>query len=144
MNAIEFLIKEHNEVRDAFNFIENSSESFEVRRKMFESLGKDLIRHETMEHKVWYPHFKDDTRLSDTVKHLLKEENHAEKAVKRLSDISAQPAWEENFTALKKEVEHHASEEEEQLFPEVEKLLSEEKLEAIGADMDKFKQAAQA
>lgn len=119
MNAIDFLIKEHNKVRKLLTDISDKSHHYETKRTMFESLGNDLIRHETMEHKVWYPHFKNDRRLNEEVRHLVKEENFAEQEIKKLSKITTESAWNERFTQLKKDIEHHAKEEENQLFPEV-------------------------
>ena len=140
MNAIDFLMKEHEKVRKILSDIENNSHHYETKRKMFDELGIDLIRHEEMEHKVWYPHFKNDTHLSNEVRHLLKEENYAKKAIKQLSELKTQSLWEEKFIKFKKDVEHHAQEEEQQLFPEVEKLLDTEELEKIGIEMHHFKQ----
>lgn len=140
MNAIDFLIKEHNHVRQAFAELTKHSHRDETQKKQFQSLCFDLIRHEEMEHAVWYPHFKNDSRLSQTVKHLLTEEKHAEKVIKQIDSIQSTDEWEKKVLKLKEEVEHHASEEEEQLFPEVKKLLSEEDLEKIGLEMFHFKQ----
>lgn len=109
-------------------------------KKMFEALGNDLVRHEEMEHKVWYPHLRDDLQLNEEIKHLLKEENYAEREIERLSAIKSEAVWEEHFAKFKKEVEHHAKEEEMQLFPEVKKLLSRGALEQIGTEMYHFKQ----
>ncbi len=140
MNAIDFLLKEHEHVRKVLSQIDEQSHHPETKRKMFKSLCQDLIRHETMEHKVWYPHFKNDTRLNETVKHLLVEEKVAEKILKQFDSIKSEEEWESKFSKLKRDVEHHANEEEQDLFPEVKKLLSDDELEKIGLDMYHFKQ----
>lgn len=137
MNAIDFLIKEHNRVRKMLADISDDSHHFETQRKRFNILASNLIRHENMEHEVWYPHFKN--RVSDTVRHLVSEEKHAEQAIKKLTELKTEEAWETHFLKLKDEVEHHASEEENDLFPEVRRLLSEKELETIGLKMHEFK-----
>ena len=139
MNAIDFLIKEHEHVRRALAEIDDDSHHAETKRKMFQSLCQDLIRHETMEHVVWYPHFKNDQRLSPTVKHLLSEEKTAEEIIKQFDHIHAQQEWERKSSKLKNDVEHHAEEEEQKLFPEVKKLLTDDDLEKIGLEMFHFK-----
>lgn len=73
------------------------------------------------------------------IQHLLKAEKEAEKTIKEFSHIESIEAWETKFSHFKKDVEHHAKEEEEKLFPKVEKLLDEEELEAIGKEMREFK-----
>lgn len=141
MNAIDFLIKEHNHVRQILADISMGSHKDETQKKLFHSLCNDLIRHETMEHSVWYPYFKNDNRLSQTVRHLLSEEKHAEKAIKKFDNSTLHDEeWEKKFSQLKEAVEHHAQEEEQQLFPEVKKILSDEELEKIGLEMYHFKQ----
>lgn len=141
MNAIDFLTKEHNQVRKLLSDISDNSHHYETKRKIFEGLSQDLLRHESMEQKVWYPHFKN--KLPDTVKHLVREENDAEKAIKKLQEQKTESAWEESFSKFKTAVEHHASEEEKELFPEVKKLLSESELQKIGLEMHEFKQKNQ-
>lgn len=137
MNAIDFLIKEHNKVRAMLLDMSDRSHHHETKKKKFTLLAQDLLRHETMEHEVWYPHFRN--KLSDTVKHLLTEEKGAEKAIKKLDSLKTEEAWEENFLKFKHDVEHHAQEEENNLFPEVEKILSDKELDDIGMKMYEFK-----
>jgi len=137
MNAIDFLIKEHNRVRKMLRTISNESQHYEMQKKQFQALSQDLIRHETMEHEVWYPHFKD--KLPDTVKHLLTEEQHAEKAIKKMKELKTEEEWQQQFLKFKNAVEHHASEEETNLFPEVAKILSEKELEEIGMELFDYK-----
>lgn len=138
MNAIDFLTKEHDKVRTMLADIADNSHQFETKKKRFDLLAEDLIRHEQMEHQVWYPHFK--SKLPDTVKHLVKEESYAEKAIKKLQAISSENSWNEHFIKFKQDVPHHADEEEHDLFTEVNKILSKSQLLEIGAKMFAFKQ----
>lgn len=137
MNAIEFLIKEHNKVRTMLADITNGSHHFDTQKKRFELLAHDLIRHEQMEHEVWYPHFKNE--VPDTVKHLFKEEKNAEKEIKKIEELKTEAAWQEHLIKFKQDVEHHAQEEEKKLFPEVKRILSEKQLLEIGASMLAYK-----
>lgn len=137
MDAIRFLKREHNNVRDVLANIADQSHHFETKKKQFDLLAKDLIRHENMEHEVWYPVFKDD--LPDTVKHLLKEEKIAEKEIKKIESLKTEETWNEHFIKFKKDVEHHAKEEEQKLFPQVKKLLSEKQLLELGKAMLVYK-----
>lgn len=137
MNAIDFLIKEHDNVRKMLRDIKEDAHHYESQRREFEKLSKVLLRHETMEHEVWYPCFKN--KIPSKVKHLVREENMAEMAIKKLDTFKTEEAWEEHFIKFKRDVENHAREEERDLFPEVQKILSEKELEGIGRKMDMFK-----
>ena len=137
MNAIDFLIKEHNKVRTMLEDINDDSHHFDTKKNRFELLAQTLIRHEHMEHKVWYPHFKN--QLSDTVKHLIKEESMAEQEIKKIKALKTEASWVAHFSKFMEDVEHHAQEEENELFPEVQKILSEEQLQEIGQSMAQYK-----
>lgn len=139
MNAIDFLLKEHEHVRKTLAQIDEPSHSTATKRKMFKSLGDELIRHEAMEHQIWYPCLKNDKKIKDEIKQLVAEENLAEKAIKQLENTKMEQEWENKFSKLKKDVEAHASEEETKLFPEVIKVLTEAELEKIGIKMYQFK-----
>ena len=141
MNAITFLIKEHNKFRKDLTTILKKVSRAETKKKMFSILSANLLRHEAMEHKVWYPHFKNNKKLKSEVRHLLSEEKHAEKAIKKLKSLKDEEAWQTNFVKFKKEVESHAKEEEKDLFPNVEEILDEDELQKIGKDMRRFKTA---
>lgn len=143
MNAILLLIKEHEKVRAAMAEITDDSHRFETRKKMFQELSAELIRHETMEQSVWYPQIQINAEVKNTIEHLIAEEKSAAKtvnAIKNLSDIKEDDKWLETFMKLKKDVEHHADEEETALFPKVARLIDEKELERIGKEMYDFKQ----
>ena len=143
MNAIDFLINEHNKVRTLFADINDSSHKLETKKKIFDTIHDELIRHEEMEQSVWYPQLKSDKRLYDTVKHLISEEKDAKKLMERLSKIKQSEEWEKEVKKLQEDVEHHAREEEKELFPAVSKVMEEAELLRIGKEMRVFKNSYQ-
>jgi hemerythrin superfamily protein len=140
MNAIKFLLKEHDKVRRLLADISDVSHKYETKIKLFDDLCQDLVTHETMEQKVWYPRLKDNEKLYDTIKHLIAEEKTAAKEIKEFKKIDSEDKWQEKFVTFKKAVERHANEEEKKLFPQVEKYLTEDELDEIGMEMRKFKE----
>lgn len=139
MNAIEFLLKEHDKVRKSFAEISEPSHRFETKRKMFDELCDMLTSHEAMEKKLWYPHFKNDEKSKELINHLISEENTAEETIKEFKKIKTQEEWEQKFLKIKKDVEHHASEEEQRLFPKVDQILDDEELNNIGKKMNEYR-----
>src|SRR5688572_8624922 len=137
MNAIDFLIDEHNKVRKSLKEISNQHHS-PAKKKLFEKLCQDLLRHEKMEETIWYPKLKNNPKLFDEIKHLIKEENHAEKVINELKQMTDSQRWERKFIKFKSDVEHHALEEENQLFPKVKNFYKEEELSKIGKEMVTF------
>jgi hemerythrin superfamily protein len=95
-----------------------------------------------MEQTIWYPHFKDSDKLNDTVRHLIFEEKEAHHEIEDLNKVQNEDEWNERFAKFKKDVEHHAAEEEDKLFPQIKKILSEAELEKIGDEMLALKLSA--
>ncbi|MDX1902491.1 MAG: hemerythrin domain-containing protein [Gammaproteobacteria bacterium] len=140
MNAIEFLVAEHEKVRKKLSDIRVASHHYATKKQMFEALSEDLIRHEAMEQKVWYPYFKNNEQLRDIVKHLLAEEKDAHIEINALNKIKIEEDWNEKFKKVKESILHHAKEEESKLFPKVKKILDEAELEIIGKELREFKE----
>ena len=138
MDAIKFLLKEHNKIRKTFTKIKSKSRET-TKHKMFDFLCKDLVRHEKMEQKIWYPYLKKNTPLKNKIKHLLKEEKTAAKVIKEFKKIKNPEKWEKKFLAFKKDVSHHANEEETKLFPKVKKSLENSELKLIGEQFHAYK-----
>lgn len=139
MNAIKFLTNEHDKIRACFKKIKSESNT-EEQKKEFEEFSKMLLRHEKMEQTVWYPELEkcDSEHINKTIEHLICEEKEAKKLIEEMKDLKSDTEWETKFTKLNTDVEHHASEEENKLFPTVSELLNEDKLEALGKKMVEF------
>lgn len=145
MNAIKFLTQEHLKVKTVLEKICDKKHRLEIRKKMFEELCCELIIHEKIEETLpsWYPQLKKIEKLDEIIRHLIKEEKEAEKAMKKFHPSDKKEEFNERFFDFKNDVEHHAAEEEKKLFPEVEKVFSSQELEEIGKEMRKYKKNLQ-
>lgn len=139
MDAIKFLLKEHQKVRRVLASIKKKPKGQKSKKTMFNNLCKDLIRHETMEETVWYPYLKKNLKLKTTISHLISEENMAEKEIKKINKIKEEDEWNKKFLKFSKAVLHHASEEEKYLFPKVKNALETKELNNLGKKMQVFK-----
>lgn len=138
MDAIKYLRNEHSKVRKMFAIVSKISDEKKKKIK-FKLLCKDLVRHEKMEQRVWYPVLQKDPKLKAIIKHLLSEERAAAKAIKQLNKRSLEIIWKLRFTKFKNDVNHHAKDEEKKLFPKVRKAYSKKELSELGSKMRKFK-----
>lgn len=135
MNAVKMLKQQHQQVAKMFKDFE-AAKSAAPRRKIFEQIADALAVHATIEERHFYPAVKqkqtEDILLESVEEHL---------EIKRvIADLLAMDADDENFEAkvkvLQEDVDHHVEEEQDELFPKVEKLFDEETLEALGEDME--------
>lgn len=136
MDAIIYLRAQHNKVRQAFKVIKKTANEKSKLAK-FNALCKELICHETMEQKAWYPVLRKNKELAKVIKHLLVEEKDAAKAIKQFKKMEFGMLWKLKFIKFHHDVDHHAKEEEKKLFPQVRKFLPKEDLNKLGVKLKK-------
>lgn len=138
MDAIVYLKQEHAKFRQTLTAISKMSQEKNKKTK-FDAFCKDLTKHEKMEEKVFYPVLRKFPELRDTIQHLVSEEKSAAEAIKKFSKVHFEFMWKLRFYKFKHDVNHHAKEEEKELFPKVRKLLTKAQLNELGVKMRKFK-----
>jgi hemerythrin superfamily protein len=135
MNAIALLKHQHREVEALFKQV-HKAKMGGPRRNLFERIADALAVHANIEEKHFYPAVKE--RATEEI---LLESAEEHLAIKRvLADLLQLDASDETFAAkikvLEDEVTHHVEEEEEELFPRVERMFDDEALESLGEAME--------
>lgn len=131
MNATSLLERQHRKVEALFKKLTSGRSDPEP---VLEELANSLAAHMAIEQDIFYPAIK--SVAPDLVNESYEEHSLAEVALKRL--LATDPeneAFQARVTALKELIEHHVEEEEEELFPKVQKKLDEETLERLGKTM---------
>jgi len=135
MSAIDLLESQHREVEKLFADFEKAKGE-DRKMKLFQEIADKLAIHAAIEEHHFYPAVKakrtEDILLESLEEHL---------AMKRtIADLLKLDAADETFdakvTVLKEQVEHHVGEEEGDLFPKVEKILSAEDLDLLEQEME--------
>jgi hemerythrin superfamily protein len=139
-DAIALLKEDHKKVKGLLGDLEKSSMRGGPRaQKLVAQIDKELTIHTTIEEEIFYPAFRDAVRSKDDKKmyYEAKEEHHVVKLV--LPEVKEGGMALEEFAAkckvLKELVEHHAGEEEKEMFPEARKVLSRPELQELGDRM---------
>jgi hemerythrin-like domain-containing protein len=131
INATDLLKKQHRKVDRAMAQLEKGSGEAEV---LLEQIANDLAAHQAIEHEILYPAAAEID--ADLVSEAFEEHALAEIALKRL--MACEPGTElfqARCTVLRELIKHHVEEEEEELFPKMEKKLGQRRLEELGAEM---------
>lgn len=132
MKATELLRKQHDTVKSALEELLEGEPS----RKALEKIADDLAGHMTIEQELFYPsvhEFRADLILESYEEHAM-----AELELKRALEAAPEdPAFVVRVRVLKELLEHHIEEEENELFPAVEAALGANRLEDLGARMEK-------
>lgn len=140
MDAIQYLRHEHANFRQQLAAIGKTADNT-LKKKKFNAFCKQLVRHETMEQKIWYPVLRKDPELRNIIQHLIDEEKSAASAIKKFKNNSFEFIWNLRFYKFRHDVNHHAREEEQALFPLVRKKISKTVLNTLGVKMRKFKKS---
>lgn len=143
MNAVKFILREHAKIRGTFKRIATLKNE-KAKIKHFKDLCNFLVVHETMEQKIWYPFLRQShAKFRPLIRHLVGEEKAAAKAITKFKKIKVDDTWTQalqtRFVKFKDDVDHHADQEEYDLFPDVVIIVDEKRLQKIGKQLQAFK-----
>lgn len=143
-DAIAQLKADHTKVRALLGELEKTSEKATTRREeLLQEIERELKIHSTIEEDVFYPAFREAAEKKDDRKLYYEavEEHHVVDTV--LPEIKETDPSTEVFAAkakvLKDLVEHHAEEEETEMFPRARKLMNREELLRLGDQLAQAK-----
>jgi iron-sulfur cluster repair protein YtfE (RIC family) len=131
MKATALLEKQHRKVESIFKKLGGGRSEA---APLLVELANDLTAHMAIEQEIFYPAAREADE--DMVLESFEEHSIAELTLRRL--LATDPddkAFQARVTVLKELIEHHVSEEEDDLFPTVEKALGAERLESLGKRM---------
>jgi hemerythrin superfamily protein len=141
MKATDLLKAQHREVERLFKSIEKAEDKGE-KRELFEKLAQNLVGHDAIEREIFYPACEKQMGMTDLLGEALVEHGLVEFSLYRADQALGQKDFEHRVTVLKETIAHHVEEEEEELFPKVEKALGSELLQQLCARMERrFEQA---
>jgi hemerythrin-like domain-containing protein len=145
MDAITLLKDDHKVMRRLLSELEKTTaRAAKKRKELLARVEANLKAHATIEEEIFYPAFKEAGRKSDDDKMYFEAlEEHRAAGDLVLSDLLKTEVTSENFSGrakvLKELVEHHADEEEKEMFPRAKKLLSKDELEELGERLQQRK-----
>jgi hemerythrin superfamily protein len=137
MKATDLLKKQHKEVKALFKKVE-ATENARQRRQLLNEISQSLEGHTLIEEEIFYPAVRGlETEKAEEMVLEAYEEHHVVKLV--LAELPRVNPEDERFeakmTVLSELVEHHADEEEKEMFKTAQKL-GKDALESLGAQME--------
>jgi hemerythrin superfamily protein len=142
MNAIQLLKEDHTKVRALLADLDSTtSRGTKKRSELLAKIGKELRVHAKIEEEIFYPAFKAAAEKQDDDKMYFEaKEEHRAVELLVLPDLEKTDPASECFggraKVLKELIEHHAGEEEKEMFPRARKLLSAAELKELGVRME--------
>lgn len=146
MNAIQLLREDHKTVRGLLADLESTTRrGAKKRASLLARLAQEIDVHTRIEEDIFYPAFKEAGDKSDDAKlYYEAREEHRAAGEMVLPDLLKTAPDSEEFggraKVLKELVEHHAREEEREMFPRARQLLTAAQLRELGERMMERKQ----
>jgi hemerythrin-like domain-containing protein len=142
VDAITLLKNDHVEMRELLGQLEaTTSRGLKKRRELITEIEAKLKAHTTIEEEIFYPAFRNAREKNDDDKMYFEAlEEHRAAGELVLPDLVGTDPSSEKFSGrakvLKELVEHHADEEEREMFPRAKKLLSKDELAELGEQLE--------
>lgn len=138
--VFKHLMKEHGEVSALIHRVKMSDDP-EVRRDLFPKIRKELLSHEKGELNEVYPELKNHAETRSIVAQHEREAQQLEQHIREVHEMGYDdPRWEASFGRLADLVKQHVSEEEGEFFPKAQKVLGDEKADALTSRYERAKQ----
>jgi hemerythrin superfamily protein len=144
MKTTALLKADHSAVKKLFRAYEKAEKAEDNAKKktIFDQIATELDIHAKVEEEIFYPAMKatDEEEAVDEVLEALEEHGIVKSLLAQLKKMKPEDeTFDAKVTVLIESVEHHAGEEEDEMFPDAEKELGEAKLKELGARIEKRK-----
>jgi hemerythrin superfamily protein len=134
MNALDLLRKQHREAEVLFAKLAKAPA--DRKEAIFHQLADALAVHTVIEEKHFYPASVDGPEVEALLRASLEEHLGVKRLISDLLEIDVDdPTFDAKVNVLEEQVRHHVKEEENELFPRVQKLLDPTALDALGQTM---------
>jgi len=145
MDALSLLTADHNRVRGLFARFQTAEEAEDTATMaaLAAKIITELEVHTSIEEEIFYPAVDAaGEELHDTVSEGVEEHHVAKTLIAEIKTLTPEDdAWVAKMKVLIESVEHHAGEEEEEMFPQTRKAFDKAALEELGTQLEAAKAA---
>ena len=145
-DAITLLKEDHKKVKGLLSQLEKTTERGAARRtKLLGQIEMEIKVHTTIEEEIFYPAYRDAVKKKDDrelYQEALEEHHVVDLVLPELKDTD--PGGEifgAKAKVLKELIEHHAEEEEKEMFPQARRALGAAELRDLGSRMESRKRS---
>ena len=140
-DAIKLLTADHAKVKKMFKEFEKLSKKNEEEGKeeLAAQICKELTIHAQLEEEIFYPAAREAIDDDDLMNEAMVEHNSAKDLIAQIQSMGASdPLFDATVKVLGEYVNHHVEEEQNEMFPKIEKAKVD--LEELGAEMAQRKE----
>ena len=139
MDAITLLEEDHKKVRKLFrDFEELGDRATKTKLELAQKIDTELVIHTALEEEIFYPGVQNEAE--EMIAEAIEEHNVVDRLLLEIRDLSPEDeAFTAKMTVMMENVEHHADEEEKELFPTVKKAMGMDAMRTLGERMARRK-----
>jgi hemerythrin superfamily protein len=140
-DAIALLKQDHETVRTLLGQLENATGA--RRQKLLGQIATELKVHTTIEEEIFYPAYREAARKKEDKKlffEAVQEHHVVDMVMPEMNDGASPEELKAKAKVLKDLVEHHAEEEEKEMFPRARKVMDRDELRSLGEMMARRKE----
>ena len=140
-DAIKLLTADHAKVKKMFKEFEKLSkkDDEEGKQELATQICQELMVHAQLEEEIFYPAAREAIEDEDLMNEAVVEHNSAKELIAQIQSMGASdPMFDATVKVLGEYVNHHIEEEQNEIFPKVEKAKVD--LEEIGAEIAQRKE----
>ncbi len=140
MNIYERLKRDHDAHREQLRKIMDTSGDSEERNTLFDEFYREAEAHAAAEEQTFYAALIEKPDGQEKARHSVHEHKEAADLLDELKELDmGSGGWLQKFKKLKKELEHHMDEEENEIFARAKKLIAKSRAEELAGKFDKRK-----
>lgn len=142
MDIYERLEKDHSKLRDVGERIAATEGGSNERRTLWEEFKTELRSHANAEEQTFYAALLKAPETQEKVRHSVHEHEEVDEIVEELDGMDmSDGGWLTRFKTLRDDVEHHADEEESDVFPTAREVLDDDTAASMVSAFDERKLA---
>jgi len=140
MKATDLLKKQHKSVKTLFRKVDQTEDGRQ-RRRLMDQIAHELKIHTKIEEEIFYPAVREvgTSKAGEMVDEAYEEHHVVDLVLAELPQVDPEDErFAAKMTVLSELVEHHADEEEDEMFPMCEKKLGRDRLQELGERMQQM------
>lgn len=143
MDVLDLIKADHRQVETLFSEIESTDDPHKL-YKSFNQLYNALNVHAEVEEQTFYPAIRHCEDIEELVNAAQLEHDEAKQMLEDLASLSPTSAeFKQKISELKQAIQHHIQEEENKVFSQVRKCMSQEEREELSSEFQAVKSQLQ-
>ncbi|WP_413290389.1 hemerythrin domain-containing protein [Bdellovibrio sp. HCB337] len=134
MDLVSALKKDHQSLKKLYSAGLQKKTTLEEKKRIFKKLSVLVPAHSKSEEQALYSNITELSRIEHFAYEGFEEHHLVDQLIRELKTVRENHVWEAKFTVVCELLQHHIDEEEKDLFPKINKMLSPDIRKELGKE----------